>query len=363
MNNSRKLAVLAFAAGLAGPAFAADIQPLASYAGGPFTVLSGQGEGASTYTHTAAAGAAFALDPHWTVTVQGAWTAGDALSDSIGDVAGVQGSFNSNDDLWLYQLAATYSFTGGAVTFGRVSSGDYFGALGVMGGFVNSAFSSNGAAISVNDPGRATAPASSWGITGQVAPAKAVTLKGGAFLSNPAHFTDGKDSFDFAFDSGKGVLGFVEADLALDPRWTLALGAYADSANVTTFSGATVRGNEGYYAAVDAKLSKAVEVFALVAAAPRQDRNLQPLSAVAGLVWTGPLASRPADALSLGVSSASFSGDSGVDGVETTLELNYLITFNDHLGVRPDLQYVIDPGGMDGDALVFGVQFEYGFGG
>ena len=368
----RSVSTLAVAAALmgavSGPAMAASaFTPTLTYTADPFAVVGADKDDAATYTHQVVAGGSYALDPKWSLTVLGAWTAGASLSEqAVGDIAGVQGVFNNGDQLWLYQVQVTGTFKQGSITLGRQSAGDAFGALPVMGQFVNSAFSSNGGAISVNDPGRATSPASSWGATGSLTASSAVTLKGGAFLSDPSLFAGGFRGSRLAFKPGRGVLGFAEADIQLKSGWTLGVGGYADSADQPRFSGGTADGTHGVYASLDAALIPGaktadppkLEGFVLMQHAPA-DRSPQPWFTAAGLVLTGPHPARPKDVLAFAVQSGRIARGAG-GGRETTLELNYLATLNSQWGVRPTVQYVIGPSGQGGDAWVFGAQLQFG---
>lgn len=359
----------ALAALMLAPATAATAQgltPILTYTGDPFTVIGGDGPKGSTYAHAVTFGFDAPVTPWLTATLVGAWTAGKSLSEeTVGDTAGIQGAFNSGDYLWLYQAALTATYQDSFVTLGRISAGDYFGQTEPMGQFVHSAFSSNGGSISVNDAGRATAPSSSWGVTAQMPIASNLTARGGAFLSNPALF-EGSAGVDLSFKPRDGVIGFAELDLTAG-GWTFGLGGWTDSAPLQTFGGLDVNDNHGAYAFVSGPLwtgegERGLTGFAMIHDAPQADRNLQPRMVLAGLVLTGPLAARPADILAFGAQSGEYSNQSGLDGRETSFELNYRITVDKHWGVRPDLQYIVDPGGRDGDAWVAGVQIEYDIG-
>jgi porin len=158
------------------------------------------------------------------------------------------------------------------------------------------------------------------------------------------------------------VLAFAEAVAPLGGL-KVGLGGYHDSARVQAFDGRTVRGNDGYYLWLERPAPEsgaALSGFAMVQAAPREDRSLQPLFLIGGFTWRGINPARPDDALSLGATGGRFSGESGLSGWETTIEANYRLQLNDHLALRPDLQWVLQPSGRTGppDALVVGFQLE-----
>ncbi len=91
-----------------------------------------------------------------------------------------------------------------------------------------------------------------------------------------------------------------------------------------------------------------------------------------GLVYTGAFAGRNEDQLGLAFSrirfgsryrlAAALTGETVSEG-ETNIELTYRTAVAPWLTVQPDLQYVIDPGGVRGrrDALVAGIRTEIGF--
>lgn len=349
----RRVALLAALALSAASAARADEPTLLfNYAGTWNGVVAGGQSKAGTYVHTLEGGVSAPVTSGWAAVLQGAWTAGAALSPrAIGDVEGVQGAFNSGNGLWLYELKAAYSSDRASLQAGRLSSGDAFPGVAGMSQFVNSAFSSNGGAISLNDPGRATPPMASWGAWGKRRFGE-VELRGGAFLSDPARMTLDKHGVDFSFRPSDGVLLFGEAVAPIAGPFKVGLGGYADSARLTAFDGRTVRSDQGGYVWIEAPPDDArpLSGFAMVQVAPRTDRNLEPLFLIGGVTWRR---------LSFGASAGEFSHASPHRGWETTLEANYRQPLTAHVALRPDLQWVISPGGKGGrDALVLGVQLE-----
>lgn len=334
-----------------------------TYVGNVLGVVDGGLERTATYSHSASAGVTAPLGDAIGLRASLGWTLGPALSArAIGDVAGVQGTFDGGDAVWLYELALTHKTERWDVSVGRLSAGDAFGATDGMFQFVNSAFSSSGGAISVNDPGRAPSPSASWGAKGDLHIGE-IALSGGAFLSDPERFKPHTNGVDFTFRPKDGVLGFAQV------TWThgdtmAGVGGYGDSGRFEAFDGREVRGNDGAYAFVETRHDVAghrVDTFVMLQSAPRTDRSLQPQFAVAGVTVDKPFASRPDDAVSLGVSLGRFSRRSDLSGTETAVELNYRYAASKRLAVRPDLQVVINPAGRLPNATVVGVQLEYRF--
>ena len=339
------------------------VKPLFSYTGAFNAVVAGGRSQAGAYVHSITGGVQAPLGGDWSFTVQGGATAGYDLSKRvIGDVAGVQGPFNSGNALWLYELKATYETKTSMFQAGRIAAADSLPGVKGMDQFVNSAFSSNGGAIAINDPGRKTTPTSSWGILGRRTWDE-LELRGGAFLSDPNRMTLRKHGLDFSARTADGVLGFAEAVKPVGKGLRAGLGAFADSSVVPTFDGGSTRGDAGAYAWIERPPSEkgpGLSGFAMVQVTPGDEKNLQPLFLMAGATWKGLNARRPDDSVSLGATTGRFSPKSGLSGWETALEANYRFTLSEHLGVRPDVEYVIAPGGRGGgkNALVLGVQVE-----
>jgi porin len=83
-----------------------------------------------------------------------------------------------------------------------------------------------------------------------------------------------------------------------------------------------------------------------------------------GLSWTGLLPSRDEDVLGLGASYVRFSDEPGaglVEPDELTLEAFYKLQLTSSCSVKPDLQYIIHPGGAGDDALVGALRLELAF--
>lgn len=84
-----------------------------------------------------------------------------------------------------------------------------------------------------------------------------------------------------------------------------------------------------------------------------------------GLAWTGPIDGRDDDVLGIGVSTVWFSDETGAgftEDTETAIELFYKAQVLPWVSVKPDLQYISNPGGggLD-DALVATIRVEANF--
>jgi len=76
-----------------------------------------------------------------------------------------------------------------------------------------------------------------------------------------------------------------------------------------------------------------------------------------GIAWTGPIAGRDDDILGIGVSTVWFSDEPGAsltDDTETAIELFYKAQILPWVSVKPDIQYITNPGGIGLDDAVVG---------
>ena len=183
---------------------------------------------------------------------------------------------------------------------------------------------------------------------------------------------------------GDGALLVAELEYS-DDRTKAAVGTWRYTARfenilATQLAGEPVerRGNHGAYMMVERKLTRepvggAQGLSGWVRAGFADDR-FNPIASYVGggLVYTGPFKGRDEDRLGLAVARVEFAsrfrraaelaGEPVGEG-ETNIELTYRLPIAPWLTLQPDVQYVIDPGGVRGrrDALVVGIRTEVGF--
>lgn len=183
---------------------------------------------------------------------------------------------------------------------------------------------------------------------------------------------------------GDGALVVAELEYA-DDRTKAAVGAWRYTAKfenllATQRAGEPVeqRGNVGAYLFVERKLTReatdsAQGLSGWVRLGFADDR-FNPIGHYlgGGLVYSGPFAGRDEDQVGIGVARAALArrfrrvaelAGEGVADAETNIELTYRMPIAPWLTLQPDVQYVIDPGGIRGrrDAVVIGVRTEIGF--
>jgi len=150
-------------------------------------------------------------------------------------------------------------------------------------------------------------------------------------------------------------------------RWgagRAVLGGFHHTATFATFDGGSDDGTSGLWASLEQRLwrenpgeddGQGVGAFVAVGFAD-DDVSACGSSVTFGVEWTGPLAGRDHDVLGIGVHHADMSDDpgAGTPADETVFELLYKVALTPAISVKPELQYVLDPGGQQGvdDVLV-----------
>lgn len=180
--------------------------------------------------------------------------------------------------------------------------------------------------------------------------------------------------------ANEGALVVAEAE-HISPRLTLSVGGWGYTGSTPDVVGSVragepieARGNWGAYAVIERDLSEddgepGLSGWVRLGVAEDRVNALQSYLG-AGLVFTGPFAERPEDQAGIALAAARFGGPyrramklSGSDIRETeiNIEATYRARLTPHLTVQPDVQYILNPGGGPGDALVAGVRIEIAY--
>jgi len=137
--------------------------------------------------------------------------------------------------------------------------------------------------------------------------------------------------------------------------------------------GRTQRGNTGVYTVIDQTLwcehpedeldEQGLGAFFQYGWAPSNINEITSLYG-GGLRYIGLIPTRDADITGLGMSHASLSGE--VQALErryseTALELFHKVQITDFVSLKPDAQYIVNPGGDGRDAIVVGIRLEVSF--
>jgi len=105
-----------------------------------------------------------------------------------------------------------------------------------------------------------------------------------------------------------------------------------------------------------------IGVFAQYGWAPK-DRSEVEDYVGGGIQWTGAIPTRNDDILGLGAFNVYFSDQAGFDeDYETAIEFFYKAQLFGWMAIKPDIQYIINPGGTkNGNALALGGRLEVVF--
>jgi porin len=173
----------------------------------------------------------------------------------------------------------------------------------------------------------------------------------------------------------EGALTIAEIDVPYRGSARLWLGYWRYSAAFERLDGTgSRRGNDGWYIGTEAQSRRGARTIAWFVRYGQAEDQLNAVSgyAGAGVVFTGPIASRPSDRLGIAVASAGAgapyrdyfdnAGEAYADR-ETSWELSYQMQVSNRLVVQPDIQYVRSPSILASrdDAWVIGcrVQLSY----
>ncbi|MEM1356058.1 MAG: carbohydrate porin [Planctomycetota bacterium] len=168
----------------------------------------------------------------------------------------------------------------------------------------------------------------------------------GTLFDNPA------DLFLIAEAGARWTLG----DLALPGR--VGVGAWHHSGSFARFDGGVEDGTAGFYLVLDQMMyrenpadeadEQGVGLFAQYGWA---DADVSAIEHHLGLgaQWVGPIPGRDDDVAGLMASAVLLSDEPGAGltgDAETAIELFYKVQITPRLSVKPDLQYILDPGGV-----------------
>lgn len=150
----------------------------------------------------------------------------------------------------------------------------------------------------------------------------------------------------------------------------LGLGVWHHHGTFEKFDGGTEDGTSGFYLVFDQALwqkdeDRGVSMFAQYGYADEQVSEIHQHAGV-GFTATGLIANRHDDVLGLMASMAHLSDEAGAgftEDYELAIELFYKAQINGNISIKPDLQYIIHPGGDAAlkDALVATLRCELTF--
>lgn len=325
--------------------------------------------------------------------------AGTNLSKKVGNVFTASQAVVI-DEFNLYSLYVRQQLWDDRLEFriGRMSAGQLFATLPIMGLPVSGAVNGNPTSLFTNSPFHATGEAS-WAAFAKYLPTPSTYLQAGIFQATDRVTNPANHGVNFAIKPGDGELimleggwlpkfGATEARSLPDKSdgkkavaaskpglpGQYSFGAYFANYAFPTFSGGVMHNAYGFYAQGQQMLwrsaLKSDHTFTLwggITYSPQAEFALLPVMSYGGAVWQGLIPARDKDSTLFNFYLGGFSQDyarqqaragSGWATMETVLEASYAITLSENLQFQPDLQWVINPGGFASvpNALIVGFQ-------
>jgi len=309
------------------------------------------------------------------------WASGTDLSRDIGNTFTVAQSFEGNQ-VRLTNMFLQQSLSDGRLDLkaGRFSTGADFLTSPIDFSFVNDALNPLLVAVQQNVPGVTADPNATWGGRVIARPTGALSLAAGAFYSDPHldQLTANGTEFGIGGSAGYFVIGeagyLVNAESgAIGMPGRYRAGGYYDSNQYTYLSnpGRQQTGNYGFYVVGEQMVyreggpgsAKGLSLFGALIYAPQESINPMPWFASVGASYRGLVPGRDRDTAAFALYYGGFSRDLPGQTYELVLEWTYAIAVGRRITVQPDLQYVINPGGLSsiGNAVVLGMQLAVEF--
>jgi len=289
-------------------------------------------------------------------------------SNDIGDIQGVSNLQGPDTDQLSEAWIETWLGDTLRVKLGKIDWNSEFSFTEEGGEFVHSS-----AAITPTIVAYPTYPNPAAAIVVAWQPDEFWHVGAGVFDGDGAYgIRTGRHGLSGAFDNDEGD-DFISV-LEIGRGWTgggtwgsgrLAVGAWYHAARFDRFDGGSERGVAGAYAVLDQRLWRErpddAEDGQGIGGMIYVGFGDGDVAAVAehaeiGVTWTGAFAHRDFDVVGLLVSLAVLSDEAGAgfDGDETAIEAFYKVQVSPAFSLKPDLQFVVNPGGdpsLD-DALV-----------
>lgn len=308
--------------------------------------------------------------------VSGAWAFGENLSAAdIGNFFTVSNDFNGKF-IGLYQLFIETNLWEDKFTLavGRMGIGDDFSTADVFGIYVSSAFNTNPISLTYNIPAYLSNPDAALGARLSVKPVDDFYVAAGVYNADPdaARNQDVSIDFDFTFDDGVILISEAGYTPGRGAGSTVLpgdykFGVYYDTGQFNELADAesTRDGNYGFYIVTDQMVyrepgagSQGLTLWATATYAPEDEINLFPLFLSGGFVYQGVFPGRDNDAAGFGFAYGKLSQDLEDQDYEIGLEGTYIFQVTPWLGLQPDVQLIVHPGGSGSipDALVAGMR-------
>lgn len=308
---------------------------------------------------------------------------GDSLTQKYTGDFNVVSNIDTYDSIRLYKLWVQKLLDGGkwSVRVGQIAADKECFVSDGASLYFNNVFGTF-ATFSSNIPGPIF-PLSAPGARVRWAPNDDFSIIAMAFSGDVGSPAANQNNVDWQFRGRNGMLSLVEmayktnqSDDAKGLPGTFKLGGYYDSKSFADqLTSASHRGDYGLYAMADQLVyrepmankdddPRGLGAFVRAGLAPQSDRNIVTFDFETGLNYTGLLPSRAKDITGLGFAFTRMGdpyvrANDGTSHHETILELTHLVVLGDHFSLQPDVQYIMNPGGVGGirNALAAGLRF------
>ena len=194
-------------------------------------------------------------------------------------------------------------------------------------------------------------------------PNERFNVAGAVYDGDPGDPDINSNGFGIRWNGDEGLMTIAEAQLSQGEEAgenVYRIGGWYHTSEFEDVSDSDImrRGNYGVYVSLDRKLSSKHCAFVHGGIAPG-DRSAVPSYIGFGVNTTELISSRKDDVFGLAVAIANL----GKGGSEMVIEGVWQAQFGDHFGLKPDLQYVISPGGSESNKniMVFGLRTEVSF--
>jgi porin len=298
---------------------------------------------------------------------------------SLGNILQVATAF-AQQGYYLGQMYAQQKAFNDRFTLqaGRMTTANNFASLPVFSDYIS--FADNPIPISLtnNTLYFTSLPSVEWAIVGTAAPVESIALAVGVYNTNPESGLPfaSRHGIDFSFKGSGGPLEVGQLAYYLNRGsddaglpGTYYIGGFYSGADYQALSdGGHTRGDYGFYFAAQQMIYRyggpgsdiGITPWIAITYSPQQSINQLPVLAMAGAVYHGLIPGRGDDNLALAFYYGKLSTSLPSVAGEKVLELDYTWWATPWLGITPDLQYVLNPGGSSSsmNAAVPGLQFQ-----
>jgi len=328
--------------------------------------------------------------------VSGAWNWGQDINDKVGAII-EPATIYRETAVRLYELYLGQYFIDEQVHLkaGRLGLGPFeYGYSTLMYDYMSAGYTSSAGALFINQPVTTFSfPIATWGARVVIAPKdEDYTVRMGVYNGWPRDLArDVANGVDFSLNLDKSTFLISEFAYQLNQNpedqgrpGNYKIGVMYDTGPFERFDrpGKEKDGNFGFYVIGDQMLyretvsvkppehlanwkvgfkqshptDQGLYAWANFVVNPDEEINFAPYWVSGGLTYKGLFPGRDADRLGIGFYHAFLSSDSGLDD-ETQIEAFYRYQFKPWLGIGPDIQYFVNPGGLtDNDnSLVLGL--------